>query len=131
MARKTRTIEEVFDDLTDEQVDEAELITFSVRGVDYEFDLSAASAKRFDDALAPFIEAAREVPRKKPARGSKKPARVRSNEPALIRKWAKEHGHKVAPRGRIDDDIVAAYHKAQKGSAAPATAGEKPAGAAS
>ncbi|MFE4457695.1 Lsr2 family protein [Nocardia tengchongensis] len=127
MARKTRVVEDIFDDLTNEKVSEAELIGFSVRGVDYEFDLSAASAKQFDDALAPFIKAAREVPRKKAARGSKKPARVRSDEPALIRKWAKVHGHEVSPRGRIDDAIVAAYRRAQKGSAASVATGEAPA----
>ncbi|MFJ9371457.1 Lsr2 family protein [Nocardia sp. NPDC101769] len=125
MARKTRIVEDIFDDLTNEKVDDAELITFSVRGVDYEFDLSPASTKLFDEAMAPFISAAREQPRKKPARGGKKTSRVRSDGPALIRKWAKEHGHKVSPRGRIDESVVAAYRADQgmpKEAAAPSTA---------
>lgn len=63
-----RVIEELVDDLDGEAV--SETITFSYRGADFEVDLSENSAAGFDDALAPYIAAARKVATRRPPRAS-------------------------------------------------------------
>lgn len=131
MARKKRTVEDVYDDLTGTQVVEAELIQFSVRGVDYEIDLAPENVKTFDGGLAPFIKAARVVRSKKVTASSKKTARPRSEEARLIRTWAREQGHEVSARGRIDETIVAGYHKAKGSSTNSAATSTSPSDAAS
>ena len=112
MARKERTVIDVTDDLTGELTEDGELIEFSLRGNYYEIDLGPANAKRLDDALAPFIIAARKTsaPQKTTAG---KTRRSRSDEPKKIREWAAKQGHQIPPRGRIPVEIVAAY-RAQK-----------------
>jgi hypothetical protein len=59
--------------LVDDLDGSAEAVTtrrFSVDGVDYEIDLSPANSHRFDQALAPFWQAARRLPktRRRPRR---------------------------------------------------------------
>ncbi|WP_331761088.1 Lsr2 family protein (plasmid) [Nocardia sp. NBC_01377] len=118
MARNFRTVVDVVDDLSGEIDDAAETIEFGYRGTLYEVDLGPANAARLDEALAPFINVARKVrkPAKKPAA---KASSAQSEERRKIRAWARDNGHEVAPVGRIDGAVVAAYHEAQRSSADP------------
>ena len=56
-------IEQLVDDLDGGKA--AETVNFSYRGVDYEIDLSAKNAKALDKVMAPYLEVARRVPRKR------------------------------------------------------------------
>jgi hypothetical protein len=117
MARRVREVIDVIDDLTQQQVDDAEALEFTYRGVTYAIDLGPDSARRMDEAMAPFIEVARKVGRKTGAKSK----RIRSDEPRRIREWAKAKGMKVSPRGRIDEEVVKAFHaeSAQAGTREP------------
>lgn len=105
MARKI--IEEITDDLDGSS--DADTIQFSYGGTDYEIDLGERNQKRLDDALAPFIDAARRVGR---SSGSKKASGGPKRDLDAIRTWARENGYPVSDRGRIANHIVEAYDAA-------------------
>lgn len=58
----TRITYTVVDDL-DGSTDHVSTRRFSIDGVDYEIDLSPANSIRLDQALTPFRQAARRLPR--------------------------------------------------------------------
>ncbi|MGF6881724.1 RNA 3'-terminal phosphate cyclase [Nocardia sp. GP40] len=105
MSRRARTIIEVTDDLTNQVVDNAETIPFGYRGIAYETDLSPDSARRMDEAFAPFLKNARKVSKKT----GTKPRRNGPAESTKVRKWAEDNGHSVPARGRVPEAVVAAY----------------------
>ncbi|MUM34002.1 Lsr2 family protein [Mycobacterium sp. CBMA361] len=112
--------------------DTGERINFSVRGVDFQIDLSAANVAKFEKALAPYLDAATRVggrrartqkaaePTTRAAKAgtsrgrAKKAAKGASSKEQLaaIREWAQDNGYDVAARGRIKAEIVEAYHAA-------------------
>ncbi|GAA2021801.1 hypothetical protein GCM10009819_00400 [Agromyces tropicus] len=61
-----RTIVTLVDDIDGSEA--AETVSFSVEGVDYEIDLSAANATALRNVLQPFAAAARRTNRRKAAR---------------------------------------------------------------
>ena len=102
-------------------------VDFGLDGRRYEIDLSEANAMRLREALAPFVGAARtaggrrsagrSAGRGRSARPSvaalqSTPARSTREETAVIRQWARDHGHQVSDRGRISKSIMAAYQAA-------------------
>ena len=92
----------------------SETVTFGLDRRQYEMDLSKKNAARLRDALAPFVASARRSSgRRRSSNGSmtQKPATNRERT-AAIREWAREHGHKVADRGRIPASVIDAYEKA-------------------
>ena len=110
MARITRIT--LVDDLDGGEA--SETVYFSLKGRHYEIDLSAENAAKLRDALAPFVAAARR------SDGANRPPRTRVGdrppgsaidraEGGEIREWARQHGHKIAIRGRIPGWILAAY----------------------
>lgn len=105
MAR--REITQYFDDLDNSPLTEENHreIRFSIDEVDYIIDLSLDNAEKFDAALAPFLEVARQAP----------VDHLAKTEPAEIRKWAQEEGLAIAHRGKIPHSIVEAYLKAHVG----------------
>jgi hypothetical protein len=96
MAKRVNTI--VTDDLDGSS--EAEAVSFSFDGMDYEIDLGPANRER----LQPFIDSGRRVGRKRPSRTA-----ASRRETAAIRAWAMDQGLKVAERGRISADVVREY----------------------
>ncbi len=93
----------------------AETVSFSFEGKAYELDLSEKNAKKLRKALEPFVAAAR-----RSGGGGRRRQRGSSGTPrgggdrertATIRKWAREHGHQVADRGRIPSSVIEAYEK--------------------
>lgn len=114
---KTQVVTYKFtDDLTGEEIpeDEASTIEFSYGGTDYTIDLSAKNAKKLDDFLAPYVDAATKV---RKSGGSAKKSSGKSEEfpkydRAELTKWAKENGYEVSERGRISYEVLRAYfHK--------------------
>lgn len=125
-----RIVVQLVDDINGTEItdDSGERINFSVRGVDYQIDLSAANVAKFEKALAPYLDAATRVggrrtrtqkvaepssrAPKSGARGRGKKAASSKEQLAAIREWAQDNGYDVAARGRIKADIVEAYHAA-------------------
>ena len=84
-----------------------ETVSFTVDGVGYEVDLSAANAVKLRSAFEPWISAGRRVS------GRKSAARGRSGSDAgKIRAWAKANGYEVSERGRLSASVLSAFEAA-------------------
>lgn len=107
----------LIDDL-DETSTADETVTFGLDGVEYEVDLSETHALELRDDLEKWVAVARRsggkkhAPRVVTAQGGKKSNRRDPAQLAEIRRWARDHGHKVSDRGRIPDTIMDAYQDA-------------------
>lgn len=107
----TRTTVVVTDDF-DGSAD-AETVTFSVNGQNYEIDLSEPNRQKFTKAVQKYVDAGRKVsangrgPGRRPRTTS---TRRRSGE---VRAWAKARGYKVSERGRVPASIVAEFEADQ------------------
>jgi hypothetical protein len=89
------------DDLTGEESDDIATVSFSLEGVDYEIDLTAANANKLRAALSDFIAQARQ-----PKDRSKQSRAGRGVEAAKVRDWAKQNSISVPARGRIPNEIM-------------------------
>jgi hypothetical protein len=90
-----------------------ETIAFAFDGARYEIDLSRRNANNLRRAIKPYIEAGRKIKPTHNGRGTKGARRTtaasgRSEQydRAEVRAWAKAHRVKVAPRGRIANEVV-------------------------
>lgn len=108
MARKI--IEEITDDIDGSS--DAETIQFSYGGTDYEIDLGKRNQDKLDNALAPFIDAARRVGRSTGSRKASAASGGPKRDLDAIREWARKNGHEVSTRGRVANHIVEAYDAA-------------------
>jgi hypothetical protein len=90
----------------------SETIAFALEGRSYEIDLSKDNKARLEDALSPYLKAARRNSGRSNA--ARKP---RASSPAAehrahttdIRKWARGAGHKISDRGRIPASVIEAF----------------------
>ena len=88
-------------------------VSFSLNNRTYEIDLSDENTDKLHDALAPFVEHARQIGGRGAGRGrrrgqgqlgeEKKAVRSNREETAAVREWARQHGHEVSDRGRIPE----------------------------
>jgi Lsr2 len=107
------TITKLTDDIDGSEA--AESVTFSLRGVDYEIDLSQKNLAGLEKAFAKWVDAGREVAaaeKTAPARRARKrPARraAVSKDASVIREWAKSNGYEVSARGRIPASLQEAF----------------------
>lgn len=103
VARKTETITIITDDLTGETLDGSVRPTkLTYRGTSYSLDLGPESARKLDDALAPFLNASKRTPAKKRS----------AVEPSAVRAWAIEQGLlEPGSRGRLPKDVLTAYEE--------------------
>ncbi len=99
----------------------AETVKFSVDGKNYEIDLSKSNASEFRRALRPYVDRARGTRRSASGRAGKSTratgqSRRRSEgyDRSEVREWAKAHRIKIAPRGRISNDVVEKWRAATK-----------------
>jgi nucleoid-associated protein Lsr2 len=107
-----RVRRQIVDDLDQTKLAEgaAERVEFSFRGVAYHLDLSAANAAKFEQALAPYIQAAVDAasvePQASSGRARKRPTTRRKRsvkkaspkeDTAAIRAWANDNGYSVSP----------------------------------
>ncbi len=104
---------ELVDDLDDSPA--AATVRFGYDGRDYEIDLNEEHAAELDEFLAPYLEHARRVgDGGRASRRRRLPGQPREDTQA-IRRWAREQGYQVSNRGRIPNDVVAAYQTAHSG----------------
>ena len=121
MAQSVNTI--YIDDLDDTEirVDQATTVSWSWRGVDYEFDTSAdrlAGLESGDEAvtLGQLLAVSRRVSGRRVAVRPVGGSRPGSTDAAEIRAWARDNGIFVPGRGRIPAPIRASYLAARYGS---------------
>jgi hypothetical protein len=88
----------------------AETVSFGLDGVAYEIDLGKKNRAKLEHALAPFMGAARRVPRG----GRRRSARAAGSPPdrSAVRDWARSAGLQVSERGRISSDVIRRYEAA-------------------
>ncbi len=106
MAQRVRI--ELTDDLDGTPADET--ITFAIDGVTYDVDLTSANAEKIREALAPYVAAGRRVAGRQSRRG--KGAAASGPSANVIRQWARDRGMEVSERGRVSDQVKAAYQAA-------------------
>lgn len=108
----TRTVITLVDDLSGKDVgEEGRTVAFSFDGVDYQIDLGEKNFTRLEKALDPFISAATRVGRV-PARRRRGQAAGGPAGSRSVRDWARDNGYAVAERGRVPQEIMAAYNSA-------------------
>jgi hypothetical protein len=104
MAKQTQVI--LIDDLDGQRIEgEGKTVTFAHGANTYEIDLTEANARKLQEALAPYIAAARRV-------GGKRGMSSEKPDLPAIRAWAKQHGVKVSERGRVSQQVQEAYRAA-------------------
>lgn len=89
----------------------AETVSFSLDGVSYEIDLTAAHAKKLRDDMATWVGHARRSGGRKSSRKAAAGG-ARRGDLSAVREWARNSGHKVSDRGRVSAEVLAAYDKA-------------------
>ena len=98
------------DDLTgtDIRAGKGETVTFSLDGTTYEIDLTTKNATALRTALLPYIDAGRTVngARRRTTR-TKVAADTRT-----VKEWARANGYQVGGRGRVPNEILAAFEAA-------------------
>lgn len=111
MAITEKVVFEVKDDLTGEDIGAGGGGTaqFGYGGTSYELELTDANRRALEKLLQPYIDVARIVkPAPKNARTAGAPAA------AAVRKWARGQGLDVPQRGKLGDDVIAAYKARNK-----------------
>lgn len=107
---------QITDDIDGEILSEedSETIQYSIDGRHYEIDLGPANAKKFREALEPYVS----VSRKSAAPARTRQSRAKTTKPghgldmSAVRSWARENGHTVPDRGRIPNVVLDAYEAA-------------------
>jgi hypothetical protein len=89
-------------------------VAFAWDGKSYEIDLSKRNAAAFENAITPYVKAARRAgptPGSTRHRGtSTRRARDARSQSATVREWARANGYPdLADRGRIPAEVQAAY----------------------
>lgn len=110
MAQKVQTV--LISDLSGSEIATGgETISFAVRGVNYEIDLTDKEAAGFDKVIATYVDHARRLGGR---RTSGRPGRGRADKApvAAMRQWAKDNGYQVSDRGRISAAVQDAFHQA-------------------
>lgn len=111
-----RVLRQLIDDIDGSDIPDGagERVQFSLRGVDYQIDLSKANVAKLDKALKPFLDAATKVGSRGPrrSRASGNSGATSKEHLAAIRKWARKKGYEVSDRGRIRAEVVEAFKAA-------------------
>jgi hypothetical protein len=104
-----RVVETLIDDLDGSEADET--LGFVWEGIEYRIDLSEKNADKFRKLMAPYLTSAQRIGGR--ARRAKTAMTPVASNAAEIRTWALENGYHVPDRGRIPNDVRAAYNAAQ------------------
>ena len=111
-----RIVRQLIDDIDGSEISDGggERIEFSLRGVEYQIDLSNTNIAKLDKALKPYVDAAAKVRGSSARRAKSTGAKSASSKEQLsaIREWARKNGHDVADRGRVKAEIVEAFEAA-------------------
>jgi hypothetical protein len=110
------TITKLIDDLDGGEAHET--VKFGLDGYSYEIDLSTKNANKLRNALSPYLESGTRLSSRVVAvngRGAAPRGRgtavAEREQNQAIRAWALRRGMDVAPRGRIKQEVVEAYHR--------------------
>ena len=101
----------------DSSLEAAERIYFTIRGQDFQIDLTEEHAQEFDEALEKYVNAATKLEPQTAipiTRGRRRQSSGGSgrDDIAQIRSWAEGQGMDVSARGRIKKEIIEAYDQA-------------------
>jgi hypothetical protein len=109
MARRTQVL--LTDDLdgTNIPVGKGETVTFALDGKTYEIDLTSKNSKALRNVLKPYIEAGRSVTT---SRGVRVKRTQVAADVRTIKEWARANGYEVNDRGRVPNEIRAAFEAA-------------------
>ena len=107
MAQRVQIV--LTDDLDESKADST--VTFGYAGATYEIDLSDANRTALEDALAPYIAAARKVSSGRRSGGGKRKSGGGASA-TEIRAWAVSQGMNVSSRGRVSSEVREAYENA-------------------
>jgi len=107
MAQRVQIV--LTDDLDDSTADGT--VTFAYGGTTYEIDLSDSNRNAFEEALAPYIGAARKVSGSRRSGGGKRKGGGGASA-TEIRAWAVSQGMNVSSRGRVSSEVREAYENA-------------------
>ena len=92
-----------------------ETVTFGLDGHLYEIDLSSKNAKKLRSELSVFVEHGSRVSARAAAPGRRgggsSVGAAHPDQNRAIRQWAQAKGYEIAPRGRIKQEIVDAFHE--------------------
>jgi len=108
MAKQSKTVYTVTDDLTGEDIsDDFTEVHFAHNGQEWVLDLSRKNADAFAELLAPYKKGGTKVPAAGAARSSKK------NTRPGVREWAEAQGLvEKGGRGRLPNSVLEAYDAA-------------------
>lgn len=98
------------DDLDQSKADST--VTFAYAGATYEIDLSNANRAALEEALAPYIGAARKVSGRRATAARRKTGAGTGATANEIRSWALAQGMEVSARGRVASEVREAYENA-------------------
>jgi hypothetical protein len=95
-------------------------VAFALEGENYEIDLSKRNADNLRRALRPYVESgrrAKRAPQSRVGKRTRRPASAHTEDydRAEVRAWAKSNRIKVAPRGRISNDVVERWRESNGG----------------
>jgi len=92
-----------------------ETVKFGLDGQLFEIDLSSKNAKKLRSELAPFIEHGSRISNRVASAAHRVSVRrtggAGRDQNQAIREWAQANGYDIAPRGRIKQEIVDAFHE--------------------
>lgn len=88
-----------------------ETVHFDLDGASYEIDLSTRNAAALRKALAPYVEAGRK--HRPTTRGSRVTRTQVGADAKTVKEWARANGYEVSDRGRVPNDVRAAFEAAQ------------------
>lgn len=91
---------------------DAVTVPFSIEEYCYEIDVNEAHRQEMYDALERFMAAGRRVSGPAPPKRRRQP-QIPAEVMETIRAWAREHGHRVADRGRLPQAVIDAYRAEQ------------------
>jgi Lsr2 len=96
------------DDLTGTEIPAGETVAFSLDGRTYEIDLITKNAATLRTVLRPYIDAGRTV-----NRTLRRTARTKvAADTRTVKRWARANGYQVRDRGRVPNEVLAAFEAA-------------------
>jgi hypothetical protein len=104
MAQKVVLVDDI------DGVSQAQTVSFSYEGRNFEIDLSSKNRAAMLKAIKPYADAARHAGSRRRGRTSRSSSA--RNDPKTIRAWALQAGYALNARGRVPADVIDAYRKA-------------------
>jgi Lsr2 len=89
----------------------AHTVELGLDGIAYEIDLVEQEHQELVSRLRPYVDAARKVSSKRGLKGRRQttPSGLTRTEREQLRNWAQAHGVSLGERGRLPEDVIAAW----------------------